>query len=92
VELILVARVDTFYIAYSTHANCAMPTIIVVNNAGIQHVAPIDQFPIERWNDIIAINLTAPFITTRTAIPHFRRGTFHLLHDNNIHDDVACLL
>ncbi|OYZ90168.1 MAG: 3-hydroxybutyrate dehydrogenase [Xanthobacter sp. 17-67-6] len=42
---------------------------ILVNNAGIQHVAPIEEFPIETWNMIIAINLTAAFIATRAAIP-----------------------
>ncbi len=42
---------------------------ILVNNAGIQHVAPIEEFPIDTWNTIIAINLTAAFIATRAAIP-----------------------
>lgn len=42
---------------------------ILVNNAGIQHVAPIEEFPIDIWNTIIAINLTAAFIATRAAIP-----------------------
>ena len=35
---------------------------ILINNAGIQHVAPIDEFPTEKWDAIIAINLTRPFI------------------------------
>ena len=38
---------------------------VLVNNAGIQHVAPVHEFPIERWNAVIAINLTAVFLTTR---------------------------
>ncbi|MFG1398964.1 MULTISPECIES: 3-hydroxybutyrate dehydrogenase [Roseixanthobacter] len=42
---------------------------ILVNNAGIQHVAPIEEFPIETWNMIIAINLSAAFFATRAAIP-----------------------
>jgi 3-hydroxybutyrate dehydrogenase len=42
---------------------------ILVNNAGIQHVAPVDQFPTERWDAIIAINLTSAFHTTRLALP-----------------------
>lgn len=40
---------------------------ILVNNAGIQYVSPIDQFPEQKWNDIIAINLTAAFHTTKAA-------------------------
>jgi 3-hydroxybutyrate dehydrogenase len=46
---------------------------ILVNNAGIQHVAPIEEFPIEKWNAIIAINLTGPFHCTRLAVPGMKR-------------------
>ena len=42
---------------------------ILVNNAGIQHVAPIDEFPVDKWSAIIAINLTASFHTVRLALP-----------------------
>jgi 3-hydroxybutyrate dehydrogenase len=42
---------------------------ILVNNAGIQHVAPIEEFPIEKWDQIIAINLSAAFHAMRAAIP-----------------------
>jgi 3-hydroxybutyrate dehydrogenase len=42
---------------------------ILVNNAGIQFVAPIDEFPVDKWNAIIAINLTASFHTLRLALP-----------------------
>jgi len=41
---------------------------LLVNNAGIQHVAPVDEFPVEQWNAIIAINLSAAFHTTRAAL------------------------
>src|SRR5438046_5628057 len=42
---------------------------ILVNNAGIQHVAPIDEFPVDKWNTILALNLTASFHTIRLALP-----------------------
>ena len=42
---------------------------ILVNNAGIQHVAPIEEFPIDKWDAIIAINLSAAFHASRAAIP-----------------------
>ena len=42
---------------------------ILINNAGIQHVAPIDEFPIDKWNAIIAINLSSAFHTTAAALP-----------------------
>ena len=45
---------------------------ILVNNAGIQHVAPIESFPPEKWDAIIAINLSAAFHATRFAIPGMR--------------------
>jgi 3-hydroxybutyrate dehydrogenase len=46
---------------------------IVVNNAGIQHVAPVDEFPADKWNAILAINLSAAFHTTRLALPAMRK-------------------
>ena len=45
---------------------------ILVNNAGIQHVAPIDDFPVEKWDAIIAINLSAAFHAMRLTIPAMR--------------------
>ncbi|MFA5592680.1 MAG: 3-hydroxybutyrate dehydrogenase [Micavibrio sp.] len=47
---------------------------IIVNNAGVQHVAPIDEFPPEKWDLIIAINLTSAFHMTRLAIPHMKEA------------------
>jgi 3-hydroxybutyrate dehydrogenase len=46
---------------------------ILVNNAGIQHIAPVEEFPIEKWDAIIAINLTAAFHTTRAAVPGMKK-------------------
>jgi len=45
---------------------------ILVNNAGIQFVAPVDEFPVDKWNAIIAINLTASFHTVRLALPQMK--------------------
>ena len=47
---------------------------ILVNNAGIQFVAPIEAFPVERWDAIIAINLSSVFHTTAAAVPHMREA------------------
>lgn len=47
---------------------------ILINNAGIQHVAPIDEFPVEKWDAIIAINLTSAFHTTAAALPLMRQA------------------
>jgi 3-hydroxybutyrate dehydrogenase len=46
---------------------------ILVNKAGIQHVAPIEDFPIEKWDQIIAINLSAAFHAIRAAVPGMKR-------------------
>lgn len=48
-------------------------TDILVNNAGIQHVAPVEEMPVEKWDAIIAINLSASFHTIRAAVPQMRR-------------------
>jgi 3-hydroxybutyrate dehydrogenase len=47
---------------------------ILVNNAGIQHVAPIDEFPVEKYDAIIAINLNSAFHTTAAALPMMRKA------------------
>jgi 3-hydroxybutyrate dehydrogenase len=46
---------------------------ILVNNAGIQHVAPVEEFPIDKWNQIIAINLSATFHAIRAAVPAMKQ-------------------
>jgi 3-hydroxybutyrate dehydrogenase len=45
---------------------------ILVNNAGIQHVSPVENFPVEKWDAIIAINLSSAFHTTRLVMPGMR--------------------
>jgi 3-hydroxybutyrate dehydrogenase len=46
---------------------------ILVNNAGVQHVAPIEEFPLEKWDQVIAINLSSAFHTCRAAIPGMKQ-------------------
>ncbi|MGZ5897833.1 MAG: 3-hydroxybutyrate dehydrogenase [Xanthobacteraceae bacterium] len=46
---------------------------ILINNAGIQHVAPVEEFPIEKWDQIIAINLSSAFHTIRAAVPGMKK-------------------
>src|SRR3546814_1135136 len=46
---------------------------VLVNNAGIQYVAPIEAFPDDRWDAIIAINLSAAFHATKAALPAMRK-------------------
>jgi 3-hydroxybutyrate dehydrogenase len=63
---------------------------ILVNNAGVQFVAPIDEFPVDRWNQIIAINLSSTFHTIRAALPGMKkRGWGRLINTASTHGLVA---
>jgi 3-hydroxybutyrate dehydrogenase len=63
---------------------------ILVNNAGIQHVAPVDNFPVDKWNAILAINLSSAFHTTRIALPLMKtRGWGRIINVASAHALVA---
>jgi 3-hydroxybutyrate dehydrogenase len=63
---------------------------ILINNAGMQHVAPIDQFPTDRWDLIIALNLSAVFHTTRLALPGMKaKGWGRVINTASAHSLVA---
>ena len=63
---------------------------ILVNNAGIQHVSPIESFPVDRWNAVIAINQSSAFHTIRTALPGMKaRGFGRLINVASVHGLVA---
>ncbi|KTT43878.1 3-hydroxybutyrate dehydrogenase [Pseudomonas oryzihabitans] len=63
---------------------------ILVNNAGIQHVSPVEDFPVERWDAVIALNLSAVFHTTRLALPGMReRDWGRIVNISSVHGLVA---
>ncbi len=63
---------------------------ILVNNAGIQHVAKIEDFPIERWDAIIAINMSSAFHTTRLALPAMKAADWgRIINVASIHGLVG---
>ncbi|TCP10525.1 3-hydroxybutyrate dehydrogenase [Crenobacter luteus] len=63
---------------------------ILVNNAGIQHVAPIDAFPVERWDAVLALNLSAAFHTIRLALPYMKsRNWGRIVNIASVHGLVA---
>jgi len=63
---------------------------VLVNNAGIQHVAPVEEFPIDKWNAIIAINLSAAFFAIRAAVPAMKkRGWGRIINTGSAHSLVA---
>ncbi len=63
---------------------------LLVNNAGIQHVAPVDEFPVDKWYAILAINLSATFHTVRLALPAMKqRGWGRIVNIASAHALVA---
>jgi 3-hydroxybutyrate dehydrogenase len=63
---------------------------ILVNNAGIQFVAPIEEFPVEKWNAILAINLSSAFHATRLAIPGMKKKSWgRIVNIASVHALVA---
>jgi 3-hydroxybutyrate dehydrogenase len=63
---------------------------VLVNNAGIQHVSPVEDFPVDKWNAIIAINLNSAFHTIRAALPQMkRRGWGRIINTASAHALVA---
>ncbi len=63
---------------------------IVVNNAGVQHVSPIEEFPVAKWDLIIALNLSAAFHTSRLAFPHMKqKGWGRIINIASAHALVA---
>jgi len=63
---------------------------ILINNAGVQHVAPVEAFPVAKWDLIIALNLTAAFHTTRLAIPYMKEKKWgRIIQTASAHSLVA---
>ncbi len=63
---------------------------ILINNAGMQHVAPVEEFPLDKWDLIIALNLTAAFHTTRLALPYMKSKKWgRLIQTASAHSKAA---
>ena len=63
---------------------------ILISNAGVQHVSPIESFPIEKWDAIIAINLSAAFHAIRAAVPGMKaKGWGRIINTASAHSKVA---
>ncbi|GAA4039415.1 3-hydroxybutyrate dehydrogenase [Parerythrobacter jejuensis] len=68
----------------------AGPVDILVNNAGMQHVSAVEDFPTDKWNLIIALNLTAAFHTTRLAVPSMKeKGWGRIINTASAHSKTA---
>ena len=68
----------------------AGPVDILINNAGMQHVAPVDEFPLDKWDAIIGLNLNAAFHTCRLALPGMKqKGWGRIINTASAHSKVA---
>ena len=68
----------------------AGPIDILINNAGMQHVSPVEDFPPEKWDTIIALNLTAAFHTVRLAVPAMKKnGWGRIINTASAHSKTA---
>lgn len=66
------------------------PIDILVNNAGMQYVAPVEEFPVDKWDKIIALNLSAAFHTSRLAVPHMKsQGWGRIINTASAHSLTA---
>ena len=66
------------------------PIDILVNNAGMQHVAPVEEFPVDKWEKILALNLGAAFHTIRLAVPHMKQqGWGRIINTASAHSKTA---
>eukprot|EP00892_Ulva_mutabilis_P009411 jgi/Ulvmu1/6842/UM031_0047.1 len=66
------------------------PVDILVNNAGMQHVAPVHEFPNDKWNDLISVMLSAPFHTTKAVLPSMiDKGWGRIINISSFHGKVA---
>lgn len=73
----------------SCHDQLGGPDILI-NNAGVQHVAPVDEFPVEKWDMLIALLLNAPFHAMRAALPFMKeRGWGRIISTASAHSMVA---
>lgn len=74
----------------SINSKCGTSLDVLVNNAGIQHVSPVESFPVDKWDAIIRINLTSLFHTTRLAIPFMKRNNWgRIINIASVHGLVA---
>jgi 3-hydroxybutyrate dehydrogenase len=63
---------------------------ILVNNAGIQHTAPVEEFPLEKWDAIIAVNLSSSFHTIHHSLPHMKASRWgRIINIASVHGLVA---
>ncbi|WP_062732932.1 3-hydroxybutyrate dehydrogenase [Sphingobium abikonense] len=83
-------KVDQIEAMMKEAANAFGGVDILINNAGMQHVAPVEEFPLDKWDLIIALNLNAAFHTTRLAVPYMKEKKWgRIIQTASAHSLVA---
>jgi 3-hydroxybutyrate dehydrogenase len=83
-------RPDAIDVALTEIIGSSGPISVLVNNAGIQFTAPVDEFPVDKWDQIIALNLSAAFHTTRLCLPGMKEQNFgRIINIASVHGLVA---
>ncbi|HTE17021.1 MAG TPA: 3-hydroxybutyrate dehydrogenase [Armatimonadota bacterium] len=68
----------------------AEPIHVLINNAGLQHVSPLEEFPADRWDLLLDVMLKAPFLLSRAVLPRMREGGYgRIINIGSIHSLVA---
>ena len=63
---------------------------MLVNNAGLQHVDRVEDFPVEKWQQLIDVMLTGPFLTTKYVVPHMKKQQFgRIINISSVHGKLA---
>lgn len=63
---------------------------VVVNNAGLQHIAKVEEFPLGKWNQLIGVMLTGPFLMTKHVLPHMKKqGAGRIINISSVHGKTA---
>lgn len=63
---------------------------VVVNNAGLQHIAKVEEFPLEKWNQLIGVMLTGPFLMIKHVLPHMKKQRYgRIINISSVHGKTA---
>jgi 3-hydroxybutyrate dehydrogenase len=83
-------RSEAIDVALTEIIESSGPISVLVNNAGMQFTAPVDEFPVDKWDQIIALNLSAAFHTTRLCLPGMKEQNFgRIINIASVHGLVA---
>jgi 3-hydroxybutyrate dehydrogenase len=76
--------------AYDRTIELAGEPAVLINNAGLQHMAPVEEFPLEKWNQLIGVMLTGSFLCMKAVVPAMKkRGSGRIVNISSVHGKLA---